>query len=89
MFFGGMKTIFNLKFNLFSYFSLNCFSLSGKKGGKKKGQTLNLTDFLGGDAGGTYKPPGSGATTTVAVGSNWADEMDEEGFEGGKSRLSC
>jgi len=51
----------------------------GKKGGKKKGQTLNLTDFLsGGNAGGTYSAPGSGATAVVTVGgSSWADEMDD------------
>jgi len=56
-----------------------------KKGGKKKGQTLNLNEFLGGDGGGAYRPPGSSATTTVEVGrgagSTWADEMDDEGFE--------
>merc|ERR1712168_1139223 len=57
----------------------------GKKGGKKKGQTLNLTEFLGGDGGGSYRPPGASATTTVEVGrgagNNWADEMEDEGFE--------
>lgn len=55
----------------------------GKKGGKKKGQTLNLNEFLGGEAGGSYRPPGAGATATVEVGrgSNWADEMDDEGFD--------
>merc|ERR1719435_203240 len=56
----------------------------GKKGGKpKKGQTLNLNDFLGGPGGGggSYRPPGAGATTTVEVGSTWAEEMDEEGYE--------
>jgi hypothetical protein len=42
------------------------------KKGKKKGQTLNLTEFLGG-----YGSSGSGATTTVTVKSTWADEMDE------------
>jgi hypothetical protein len=55
------------------------FSCAGKKG-KKKGQTLNLTEFLGGD-GGAYRAPGSGATTTVAVSSTWADEMDEAEVE--------
>ncbi len=55
------------------------FSYAGKKG-KKKGQTLNLTEFLGGD-GGAYRAPGSGATTTVAVSSTWADEMDEAEVE--------
>jgi len=56
----------------------------GKKGGKKKGQTLNLTEFLGGDGGGSYRPPGASATTTVEVGrggNNWADEMEDEGFD--------
>ena len=53
--------------------------ISAKKG-KKKGQTLNLTEFLGGD-GGAYRAPGSGATTTVAVSSNWAEEMDEAEME--------
>lgn len=55
----------------------------GKKGGKKKGQTLNLNEFLGGEGGGSYRPPGAGATATVEVGrgSNWADEMDDEGFD--------
>ena len=48
---------------------------AGKKG-KKKGQVMNLGEFLGGD-GGVYRAPGSAATTTVAVSSNWADEMDE------------
>merc|ERR1719474_481752 len=46
---------------------------------------LNLNEFLGGDGGGAYRPPGSSATTTVEVGrgagSTWADEMDDEGFE--------
>jgi hypothetical protein len=55
------------------------FFYAGKKG-KKKGQTLNLTEFLGGD-GGAYRAPGSGATTTVAVSSTWADEMDEAEVE--------
>ena len=54
---------------------------SGKKGGKKKGQTLNLNEFLGNEGGGAYRPPGSGATATVSVASNWADEMEEEGYE--------
>jgi len=57
----------------------------GKKGGKKKGQTLNLNEFLGGEGGGSYRPPGAGATTTVEVGrgagSTWAEEMDDEGFD--------
>lgn len=52
-----------------------------KKGGKKKGQTLNLNEFLGGEGGGSYRPPGASATTTVEVGSTWAEEMDDEGFE--------
>jgi len=52
-----------------------------KKGGKKKGQTLNLNEFLGGEGGGSYRPPGAGATTTVEVGSTWAEEMDDEGFD--------
>ena len=64
---------------------LQSFSVVAKKGGKKKGQTLNLNEFLGGDGGGAYRPPGSSATTTVEVGrgagSTWADEMDDEGFE--------
>lgn len=50
----------------------------GKKQGRKKGQTLNLTEFLGGEGGGAYKAPGSGATTTVAIASTWADEMDDD-----------
>ena len=50
----------------------------GKKQGKKKGQTLNLTEFLSGEGGGAYKAPGSGATTTVAIASTWADEMDDD-----------
>jgi len=56
----------------------------GKKGGKKKGQTLNLNEFLGGEGGGSYRPPGANATTTVEVGrggNNWADEMEDEGFD--------
>jgi len=53
----------------------------GKKGGKKKGQTLNLTEFLGNDGGGTYRAPGASNTATVNVASNWAEEMEEEGYE--------
>ena len=63
------------------------FSCVGKKGGKKKGQTLNLTEFLGGDGGGSYRPPGSGATTTVSMGSTWAEEMDEEMMERPKQQV--
>ena len=48
--------------------------------GKKKGQTLNLNDFLGGEGSGSFRPPGAAATTTVEGGSNWADEMAEEPF---------
>merc|ERR1712098_840204 len=51
------------------------------KGGKKKGQTLNLTEFLGNDGGATYRAPGAGNTATVNVASNWAEEMEEEGYE--------
>eukprot|EP00092_Neocalanus_flemingeri_P022442 GFUD01024339.1.p1 GENE.GFUD01024339.1~~GFUD01024339.1.p1 ORF type:complete len:634 (-),score=237.24 GFUD01024339.1:916-2817(-) len=57
----------------------------GKKGGKKKGQTLNLNEFLGGEGGGSYRPPGASGTATVEVGggagSTWAEEMDDEGFD--------
>jgi len=55
----------------------------GKKGkGRGKGQTLNLNEFLGNEgASAAYRPPGSGATATVSVASNWADEMEEEGYE--------
>ena len=53
----------------------NFFVLSGKKGGKKKGQTLNLTEFLGG--GGGTAAPGSTAVVTVGGGSSWADELDD------------
>jgi len=58
-----------------------------KKGGQKKGQTLNLNEFLGNEGGGAYRPPGSGATATVAVASNWADEMEDEGYEPRKEAL--
>jgi len=46
----------------------NCQMASkGKKGRGGKGKTLNLTEFLGPDGGGsTYKAPG--AAGTVAVG---------------------
>ena len=40
-----------------------------------------MNEFLGNEGGGAYRPPGSGATATVAVASNWADEMEEEGYE--------
>ena len=51
-------------------------------GKRNKGKTLNLTEFLGNEGGGgAYRAPGSGATATVAVGSTWADEMDEVGYE--------
>ena len=35
-----------------------------------------MNEFLGNEGGGAYRPPGSGATATVAVASNWADEME-------------
>ena len=54
---------------------------AAKKGGKKKGQTLNLNEFLGGEGGGAYRPPGSSNTATVSVASNWADEMEDEYVE--------
>jgi len=49
-----------------------------KKGGKKKGQTLNLNEFLGGDGGGAYRAPGAANTATVSVATNWAEEMEDE-----------
>merc|ERR1712212_1177745 len=67
--------------------ALRIMASKGKKGGKKKGQTLNLTEFLGGDGGGSYRPPGSGATTTVSMGSTWAEEMDEEMMERPKQQI--
>ena len=60
-------------------------NVSGKKGGKKKGQTLNLTEFLGNESGGAYRAPGASNTATVAVASNWADEMEDEGYEAPRS----
>ena len=69
---------------------IKCVVVVGKKGGKKKGQTLNLTEFLGGEGGGAYRPPGSGATATVAVASNWAEEMeDEPGYEAPRQQQVC
>ena len=37
-----------------------------------------MSEFLGGEGGGAYKAPGSGATTTVSISSTWADEMDDD-----------
>jgi len=58
----------------------------GKKGGKKKGQTLNLTEFLGGDGGGAYRAPGASNTATVDVASNWADEMEDEPYDASRKQ---
>ena len=49
-----------------------------------------MTEFLGGEGGGAYRPPGSGATATVAVASNWAEEMeDEPGYEAPRQQQVC
>ena len=45
----------------------------GKKGGKKKGQTLDLATFLAKDDG------SGGAVAPLPVRRNWADEEEELG----------